>query len=238
MEYVGGRLAEATCSRSGRPPTAARYDPFPVDQAIAYIIEILPAFSYLHDMGLLYCDFKPDNIIQVGRRRQAHRPRRRAPDRRPGLADLRHRRLPGARGRRGRPVGGVATSTRSAARWRCSRWSSGATSRRTSTSLPPVAEVPLFQRYDSFYRLLVKACAPRPRRPLPDGRRAARAAARRPARDRRDAGPGRRAGPALGRVGAVRGPDRGGRHPRVAATCPPSRSTPATRWRPGSRPCR
>ena len=43
-----------------------RYDPLPVDQAIAYVIEILPAFQYLHDMGLVYCDFKPDNIIQVG----------------------------------------------------------------------------------------------------------------------------------------------------------------------------
>jgi serine/threonine protein kinase len=32
----------------------------------AYILEILPAFSYLHDLGLIYCDFKPDNLIQVG----------------------------------------------------------------------------------------------------------------------------------------------------------------------------
>ena len=27
-----------------------------------------------------------------------------------------------------------------------------------ATSLPPVADVPLFQRYDSLYRLLAKAC--------------------------------------------------------------------------------
>ncbi len=38
----------------------------PVDQALAYVIEVLPAFAHLHDLGLLYCDFKPDNIIQVG----------------------------------------------------------------------------------------------------------------------------------------------------------------------------
>ena len=43
----------------------------------------------------------------AGRRGQAHRPRRRAPDRRPGLGDLRHGRLPGARGGRGRAVRGV-----------------------------------------------------------------------------------------------------------------------------------
>jgi serine/threonine-protein kinase PknG len=42
------------------------YDPLPVDQALAYILEILPAFQYLHDLGLVYCDFKPDNLMQVG----------------------------------------------------------------------------------------------------------------------------------------------------------------------------
>ena len=42
------------------------YDPIPIDQALAYIIEVLPAFQYLHDLGLVYCDFKPDNMIQVG----------------------------------------------------------------------------------------------------------------------------------------------------------------------------
>src|SRR5829696_8452391 len=30
------------------------------------ILEILPAFTYLHDLGLIYCDFKPDNLIQIG----------------------------------------------------------------------------------------------------------------------------------------------------------------------------
>ncbi|HEX9766205.1 MAG TPA: tetratricopeptide repeat protein, partial [Nitriliruptorales bacterium] len=35
-------------------------------QAIAYILAALPAFEYLHGQGLVYCDFKPDNLIQVG----------------------------------------------------------------------------------------------------------------------------------------------------------------------------
>ena len=30
------------------------------------MLAILPAFTYLHGRGLLYCDFKPDNLIQVG----------------------------------------------------------------------------------------------------------------------------------------------------------------------------
>ena len=40
--------------------------PLPVDQALAFVLEILPAFAYLHDVGLLFCDFKPDNVIQQG----------------------------------------------------------------------------------------------------------------------------------------------------------------------------
>src|SRR6185436_3827250 len=33
--------------------------------AIEFILAILPAFEYLHDLGLLYCDFKPDNVINT-----------------------------------------------------------------------------------------------------------------------------------------------------------------------------
>ena len=32
---------------------------------LAYGIEILPALGYLHDRGLLFCDFKPDNVIHA-----------------------------------------------------------------------------------------------------------------------------------------------------------------------------
>ena len=67
MEYVGGRslkqiLKDRMAANNGK------YSPFPVDQAIAYIVEILPAFAYLHSQGLIYCDFKPDNVIQAGDR--------------------------------------------------------------------------------------------------------------------------------------------------------------------------
>ena len=37
----------------------------PLAHALAYMIEILPALGYLHDHGLVYCDFKPDNVIQT-----------------------------------------------------------------------------------------------------------------------------------------------------------------------------
>ncbi len=64
MEYVGGRSLNNLLKE--RMKASGRFSPIPVDQAIAYVVEILPAFSYLHSLGLLYCDFKPANVIQVG----------------------------------------------------------------------------------------------------------------------------------------------------------------------------
>lgn len=65
MEYVGGFSLKQVLKERMRANGGA-YDPLPVDQALAYVLEILPAFQYLHDLGLVYCDFKPDNLIQVG----------------------------------------------------------------------------------------------------------------------------------------------------------------------------
>nr|WP_236718411.1 serine/threonine-protein kinase [Actinoplanes sp. TFC3] len=64
MEYVGGdSLKDILKQRRAR---AGATDPLPVDQAIAYVLEVMPAFGYLHDRGLIFCDFKPDNVIQTG----------------------------------------------------------------------------------------------------------------------------------------------------------------------------
>ncbi len=54
MEYVGGKTLKQIRQERG---------PLPVAEAIAYIHRILPAFGYLHRMGLVYCDFKPDNVM-------------------------------------------------------------------------------------------------------------------------------------------------------------------------------
>jgi serine/threonine-protein kinase PknG len=60
MEYVGGQsLRQIVLERR------AAGQSLPVAQALAYAIEILPALGYLHRLGLIYCDFKPDNVIQV-----------------------------------------------------------------------------------------------------------------------------------------------------------------------------
>ncbi|MBW6435469.1 protein kinase [Actinoplanes hulinensis] len=63
MEFVGGKSLKDLL-KERRVDGAAT--PLPVDQALAYVLEIMPAFGYLHDRGLIFCDFKPDNVIQSG----------------------------------------------------------------------------------------------------------------------------------------------------------------------------
>jgi serine/threonine-protein kinase PknG len=60
MEYVGGKSLKQI-----RLEARQRGETVPLAHALAYALEILPAFGYLHDRGLVYCDFKPDNIIQT-----------------------------------------------------------------------------------------------------------------------------------------------------------------------------
>jgi len=160
MEYVGGTSLKSLL-KSRMEAAGGRYDPLPVDQAIAFIVEILPAFQYLHDLGLVFCDFKPDNMIQVG---DAVR-----------LIDLGGvRRLDdqtsaiyGTVGYQAPEVATVGASVAS------DIFTIGRTllvlamefrgyQSTYLASLPPVSDTPLFQKYDSFYRLLAKTCAPDP----------------------------------------------------------------------------
>jgi serine/threonine-protein kinase PknG len=60
MEYVGGKSLKEILQDARRDGGSV-----PVAHAIAYAIEVLPALGYLHDRGLVYCDFKPDNVIQT-----------------------------------------------------------------------------------------------------------------------------------------------------------------------------
>ncbi|WP_017572200.1 serine/threonine-protein kinase [Nocardiopsis halotolerans] len=61
MEYVGGKsLRELLIERREDDPDAV----LPLEQVIAYGLEVLRALGYLHSKDLLYCDFKPDNVIQ------------------------------------------------------------------------------------------------------------------------------------------------------------------------------
>jgi serine/threonine-protein kinase PknG len=65
MEYVGGTSLRALLL-SRRDANGGAADPLPVTHAIAYMLEALPALGYLHGRGLLFCDFKADNVIQTG----------------------------------------------------------------------------------------------------------------------------------------------------------------------------
>ena len=56
MEYVGGQSLK-------QRRKALENGLYPPDVAIAYILEALPALSYLHSRGVVYNDFKPSNLI-------------------------------------------------------------------------------------------------------------------------------------------------------------------------------
>jgi serine/threonine-protein kinase PknG len=63
MEYVDGRSLKDLALR--HTDEQGRRAPLPLDQVLAYGIEILPALGYLHGRGMLFCDFKPDNVIHT-----------------------------------------------------------------------------------------------------------------------------------------------------------------------------
>ncbi|MEU0671693.1 tetratricopeptide repeat protein [Streptomyces sp. NPDC006172] len=63
MEYVGGKSLKEIAN--ARRTVDGKRDPLPVEQACAYGIEALEALGHLHSRNLLYCDFKVDNAIQT-----------------------------------------------------------------------------------------------------------------------------------------------------------------------------
>jgi serine/threonine-protein kinase PknG len=160
MEYVGGDSLKALLA-ARREANGGEPDPLPVAQAIAYVLEILPALGYLHGSGLLFCDLKLDNVIQTQTSLK--------------LIDL------GGVYRIGdtqSPVYGTTgyqapeidhagpsiasdlfTVGRTLAALCIDFHGFGAARRFT---LPPSSEVELFERYDSLYQLLSKATAPNP----------------------------------------------------------------------------
>jgi serine/threonine-protein kinase PknG len=160
MEYVGG-LSLKDVLQSRREANGDEPDPLPVTQAIAYVLEILPALGHLHGEGLLFCDFKPENVIQT---RQSLK-----------LIDL------GGVYRmddRSSPVyGTIGYQAPEIAETGPSAPSDLFTVARTlavlctdfrgyqSTfkhTLPPQDTVPVFAAHNSLYRFLVKATAPHP----------------------------------------------------------------------------
>ncbi len=160
MEYVGGRsLKQIVAERRGAHGSEA--DPLPTVQAIAYMLEILPALGYLHELDLMFCDFKLDNVIQTRHSLK--------------LIDL------GGVYRIDEPAsavfGTVGYQAPEIASAGPSVPSDLFTVARTLAvlcfdfrgyqgtykfTLPPHDQVPLLQRFDSLYRFLLKGTAPSP----------------------------------------------------------------------------
>jgi serine/threonine-protein kinase PknG len=160
MEYVGGTSLNDLVKQHTAQAGGA-YTPLPVDQAIAYMVEVLPAFSYLHTAGLLFCDFKPANVIQVGdsvKLIDLGGVRRIDDDASPiyGTVGFQAPEVP----RDGTSIpSDIYTVGRTLAVLVFEfRGSTG----EYVDHLPTPEQVPLFAQHDSLYRLLLKATAPAP----------------------------------------------------------------------------
>ncbi|MWK35021.1 tetratricopeptide repeat protein [Actinomadura sp. J1-007] len=159
MEYVGGRSLKDILldHRKQEGENAA----LPLGQVIAYGLEVLRAFGYLHAQGLLYCDFKPDNAIQSEEQLK--------------LIDLGGVRrafdvdspIFGTHGYQAPEIAEQGPSITS------DLYTVGRAlavlsfpfrgyTRRHLRSLPPKSEVPLLARHESYHRLLRRATHPDP----------------------------------------------------------------------------
>jgi len=145
MEYVGGKTIKAIRQERG---------PLPVAEAIAYMHAILPAFGYLERQGLVYCDFKPDNVmledddvklIDMGGVR-------RADDTQGDIYGTRGYSAPEADSGPSF-VSDLYTVARTLAILMMDFKFQGT----YEFSLPTPAEQPIFAKYDSLYRFLLKA---------------------------------------------------------------------------------
>ncbi|MEU4766104.1 tetratricopeptide repeat protein [Actinosynnema sp. NPDC023794] len=153
MEYVGGTSVKDMIKQLRADGTGT--ESLPVAQAIAYALEVLPALGYLHDVGLLYCDFKPDNVIQTEEQLK--------------LIDLgavrriddRHSPIYGTIGYQAPEIGtdgpSVASDLYTVGRALAVMSFQFDFRGRYKESLPSPEEQPLLRRHDSFHRFLLRA---------------------------------------------------------------------------------
>ena len=151
MEYVNGKTLMNLRKDHGGP--------LPVAEAISYIAEILPAFQYLDEMGLVYCDFKPENVM--------------VEEETVKLIDLgavrRHDDVGGdVYGSKGytapeaSDTPSVLSDLYTVARSLAVLVASFDFQGKYEHSLPPAEDVPVFAEHEALYRFLTKATRPKP----------------------------------------------------------------------------
>jgi serine/threonine-protein kinase PknG len=156
MEYVGGQsLRQVVLERR------AAGESMPLANALAYAIEVLPALGYLHRLGLVYCDFKPDNVLQVEEQLKLidlGGVRRMDDDDSPIYGTVGYQ-APEIETAGPSPASDLYTVGRALAvlTFEFSGYTSTFAHR-----LPNPASVPILAQHESFYRLLSRATAPNP----------------------------------------------------------------------------
>ncbi|MEU8925436.1 tetratricopeptide repeat protein [Kitasatospora sp. NPDC048545] len=160
MEYVGGKSLKDIANDRRTPD--GRREPLPVEQAIAYALEALPALGYLHGRGLVYCDFKIDNAIQSGDTLKIidMGAVRRHDDDGPIYGTIGYQ-APEIATDGPSPASDLYTVARTLAVLTFDFQGYSGTHR---DSLPGPEDVEVFARYESYYRLLVRATDPDPAR--------------------------------------------------------------------------
>lgn len=161
MEYVGGKSLKEIANERRTPD--GRRDPLPVERACAYGIEALEALAHLHSRNLLYCDFKVDNAIQQQDQLK--------------LIDMGAVRrmddhdspIYGTVGYQAPEVAEVGPSVASdlytvARTLAVLTFDFQGYTNVFADSLPDPENIDVFSRYESFYRLLVRATDPDPAR--------------------------------------------------------------------------
>ncbi|MDH6709405.1 serine/threonine-protein kinase PknG [Kitasatospora sp. MAA19] len=160
MEYVGGKSLKDIANDRRTPD--GRREPLPVEQAIAYALEALPALGYLHGRGLVYCDFKIDNAIQSGDALKIidMGAVRRLDDDGPIYGTIGYQ-APEIATDGPSPASDLYTVARTLAVLTFDFQGYSSTYRET---LPGPEDVEVFARYESYYRFLVRATDPDPAR--------------------------------------------------------------------------
>ncbi|MFD9129962.1 tetratricopeptide repeat protein, partial [Kitasatospora sp. NPDC059571] len=160
MEYVGGKSLKDIANERRDPQ--GRRDPLPVEQAIAYALEALPALGHLHARGLVYCDFKVDNVIQSEDSLKIidMGAVRRLDDDGPVYGTVGYQ-APEIAADGPSPASDLYTVARTLA---VLTFDFRGYSDVHRHDLPGPEDVPLFATYESYYRLLVRATDPDPAR--------------------------------------------------------------------------